>query len=122
MRGLRESSPTIRRCSNRSEPSSRRTDRHAGCSTWSGHAVTSRRLTPPCATFTFAASRRAASASSRIESTAHMAPPQHSPASAQLIRQALALHRQGRLSEAEGLYASVLARRPDDFDASYFLG
>jgi predicted O-linked N-acetylglucosamine transferase (SPINDLY family) len=47
---------------------------------------------------------------------------QPSPASAQAIQQALGLHRQGRLFEAEGLYASVLARRPDHFEASYLLG
>ena len=35
-----------------------------------------------------------------------------SPA-AQTIQQALGLHRQGRLFEAEGLYASILAERPN---------
>jgi protein O-GlcNAc transferase len=48
--------------------------------------------------------------------------PQSSPASAQAIQQALALHRQGRLAEAEGLYVSVLAQRPNNFEACYFLG
>ncbi len=47
--------------------------------------------------------------------------PQTSPASAQVVEQALALHRQGRLLEAESLYRSLLARRPDHFEASYLL-
>jgi predicted O-linked N-acetylglucosamine transferase (SPINDLY family) len=51
-------------------------------------------------------------------------PPSPPPgaAFAQIIQQALALHRQGRLFEAEGLYASVLARRPEHFEACYLLG
>jgi predicted O-linked N-acetylglucosamine transferase (SPINDLY family) len=48
--------------------------------------------------------------------------PQSSPSAAQVVQQALALHRQGRLLEAEGLYRSVLARRPEHFEASYLLG
>jgi len=47
--------------------------------------------------------------------------PQTSPAAAQ-VEQALALHRQGRLFEAEQLYRSLLARRPAHFEASYLLG
>jgi predicted O-linked N-acetylglucosamine transferase (SPINDLY family) len=34
----------------------------------------------------------------------------------------MGLHRQGRLSEAAALYGSVLARRPEHFEASYLLG
>ena len=41
---------------------------------------------------------------------------------AQLVQQALGLHRQGRLNEAEGLYQAVLARHPAHFEASYLLG
>jgi protein O-GlcNAc transferase len=48
--------------------------------------------------------------------------PPSGAAFAQVVQQALALHRQGRLFEAEGLYASVLARRPDHFEACYLLG
>lgn len=48
--------------------------------------------------------------------------PQAGPALAQTVQQALGLHRQGRLLEAERLYASVLAQRPDHFEASYLLG
>jgi protein O-GlcNAc transferase len=48
--------------------------------------------------------------------------PQPSPPAAQVVQQALALHRQGRLTEAEGLYRSVVARRPEQFEASYLLG
>jgi predicted O-linked N-acetylglucosamine transferase (SPINDLY family) len=48
--------------------------------------------------------------------------PQSGPAFAQTIQQAMGLHRQGRLPEAETLYASVLAQRPDHFEASYLLG
>jgi protein O-GlcNAc transferase len=48
--------------------------------------------------------------------------PPSAPAFAQAVQQALGLHRQGRLFEAEGLYASVLARRPDHFEASYLMG
>jgi protein O-GlcNAc transferase len=48
--------------------------------------------------------------------------PQSGPAFAQAIQQGLGLHRQGRLFEAEALYASVLAQRPDHFEASYLLG
>jgi protein O-GlcNAc transferase len=40
----------------------------------------------------------------------------------QVVGQALALHRQGRFDQAEALYRSALARRPDHFEASYFLG
>ncbi len=38
------------------------------------------------------------------------------------LQQALALHHQGRLAEAERLYAAVLAVRPDHFDALQMLG
>lgn len=48
--------------------------------------------------------------------------PQTSPTPAQVVEQALALHRQGRLLEAESLYRSLLAGRPDHFEASYLLG
>ena len=48
--------------------------------------------------------------------------PQSSPGAAQVVQQALGLHRQGRLLEAEALYRSVLARRPEHFEASYLLG
>jgi predicted O-linked N-acetylglucosamine transferase (SPINDLY family) len=48
--------------------------------------------------------------------------PQPSPSAAQVVQQALGLHRQGRLYEAEALYGSVLARRPEHFEASYLLG
>jgi tetratricopeptide (TPR) repeat protein len=40
----------------------------------------------------------------------------------QTLQVALQLHRQGRLAEAEGLYAAILAKRPDDVDANHFLG
>src|SRR5215470_6775520 len=48
--------------------------------------------------------------------------PQSSPTAAQVVQQALGLHRQGRLFEAEALYGSVLAQRPQHFEASYLLG
>jgi protein O-GlcNAc transferase len=48
--------------------------------------------------------------------------PQSGPAAAQIVQQALGLHRQGRLFEAEALYGSVLAERPEHFEASYLLG
>jgi len=48
--------------------------------------------------------------------------PQSTPSAAQVVQQALGLHRQGRLREADVLYQSVLAGKPDDFDASYLLG
>ena len=38
------------------------------------------------------------------------------------MHQALELHHQGRLAEAERLYAAVLAVRPDHFDALQMLG
>ena len=41
---------------------------------------------------------------------------------AQTIGEALALHRQGRLREAERLYARVLKATPDNFDALHLLG
>ncbi len=40
----------------------------------------------------------------------------------QTFAQALALHEQGRLSQAEPLYAAVLAERPNHFDALQMLG
>jgi tetratricopeptide (TPR) repeat protein len=40
----------------------------------------------------------------------------------QTLQAALQLHRQGRLAEAEQLYAAILAKRPNDFDANHFLG
>jgi protein O-GlcNAc transferase len=47
---------------------------------------------------------------------------QSSPTPAQVVQQALGLHRQGRLLEAEALYRAVLAQRPGHFEASYLLG
>jgi protein O-GlcNAc transferase len=44
------------------------------------------------------------------------------PALAQTVRQALALHRQGRLAEAERLYRAALAAQPRQFEALHFLG
>ena len=38
------------------------------------------------------------------------------------IKQGLALHRQGRLAEAERIYRDVLQRQPDHFDALHLLG
>jgi len=38
-------------------------------------------------------------------------------AAARSIQQALALHQQGRLEEANQIYNSILARDPRDFDA-----
>ncbi len=38
------------------------------------------------------------------------------------MHQALELHHQGRIAEAERLYAAVLAVRPDHFDALQMLG
>jgi protein O-GlcNAc transferase len=40
----------------------------------------------------------------------------------QVLAQALALHGQGRLAEAERLYASILAVRPDQIDALQMMG
>ena len=40
----------------------------------------------------------------------------------QTLAQALALHEQGRIDEAERLYAGILAVRPDHFDALQMLG
>lgn len=40
----------------------------------------------------------------------------------QAFAQALKLHEQGRLAEAERLYAAVLAVRPDHFDALQMMG
>jgi protein O-GlcNAc transferase len=38
------------------------------------------------------------------------------------IRQAMELHRQGRLTEAENLYAAILKAKPGNFDALHMLG
>ena len=40
----------------------------------------------------------------------------------QAFAQGLKLHEQGRLAEAERLYAAVLAVRPDHFDALQMMG
>ncbi len=40
----------------------------------------------------------------------------------QALAQALELHQQGRLADAEPLYAAILAVRPDHFDALHMLG
>jgi Flp pilus assembly protein TadD len=40
----------------------------------------------------------------------------------QTIEQAKALHRMGRIAEAEAVYRSVLARNPREFDALHLLG
>ncbi len=40
----------------------------------------------------------------------------------QTLQLAIQLHRQGRLDEAERLYAAVLAKRPNDVDANHLLG
>jgi len=44
------------------------------------------------------------------------------PTLAQTVRQALSLHRQGRLAEAERLYRAALAQQPRQFEALHFLG
>ena len=51
-------------------------------------------------------------------------PPRRTPggAVAQRIEQAIALHRQGRLEDAEALYRQVLRRDPRQADALHFLG
>jgi protein O-GlcNAc transferase len=41
---------------------------------------------------------------------------------AQTVQQALTLHRQGRLAEAERLYRAALAKQPRQFEALHFLG
>ena len=41
---------------------------------------------------------------------------------ARTFQQALELHHQGRIAEAEPLYAAVLALRPEHFDALQMLG
>ncbi len=49
--------------------------------------------------------------------------PQIAPEDVQnLLSQAMALHQQGRLDEAENLYSTILAARPGHGDASHFLG
>ena len=54
--------------------------------------------------------------------------PQAQPSSAkalnvpQVLAQAVELHQQGRLADAERLYAAILAVRPDQFDALHHLG
>ena len=40
----------------------------------------------------------------------------------QLLQQAVALHQRGDLSQAEALYAEVLRREPDNFDALHLMG
>jgi protein O-GlcNAc transferase len=47
---------------------------------------------------------------------------QRAPDLAQAIQQAVDLHRQGRLTQAEDLYRAILARRPQHFDALHYLG
>jgi protein O-GlcNAc transferase len=44
------------------------------------------------------------------------------PTLAQTVQQALTLHRQGRLAEAERLYRAALAKQPRQFEALHFLG
>jgi tetratricopeptide (TPR) repeat protein len=40
----------------------------------------------------------------------------------QVLAQAVELHQQGRLADAERLYTAILAVRPDQFDALHYLG
>ena len=49
-------------------------------------------------------------------------PTPQSPNVPQAFAQGLKLHEQGRLAEAERLYAAVLAVRPDHFDALQMMG
>jgi len=55
-----------------------------------------------------------------VRSFAAVQPPQFNIA--QSMQDAVALHRQGRLREAEKLYARVLKAAPDNFDALHLLG
>ena len=55
----------------------------------------------------------------RSDPAAHPPPP---PAIAQRLRQALALHQQGRLAEAEAAYRAILADAPGQFDALHLAG
>jgi Flp pilus assembly protein TadD len=45
-----------------------------------------------------------------------------SPSTAGSVQQALALHRDGKLSEAERFYKAVLSVNPGDFDALHLCG
>ena len=38
------------------------------------------------------------------------------------LQQGVALHQQGRLAEAEGIYLQILQQQPNHFDALHFLG
>jgi tetratricopeptide (TPR) repeat protein len=38
------------------------------------------------------------------------------------LQKAIALHQQGQLADAEGLYRQILASEPDHFDALHLLG
>jgi tetratricopeptide (TPR) repeat protein len=51
-----------------------------------------------------------------------MNPPPPQSSLTQIVEQALAFHRQGRLDDAEKIYARVLKSYPDHFDALHLLG
>ncbi|HVY59093.1 MAG TPA: tetratricopeptide repeat protein [Xanthobacteraceae bacterium] len=51
-----------------------------------------------------------------------MPPPAHRHRAAQAVGEALALHQQGRLADAEKSYRQVLARDPRNFDGLHLLG
>ena len=48
--------------------------------------------------------------------------PSQSHTTSQLLQQAVALHQRGDLAQAEALYAEVLRREPDHFDALHLMG
>ena len=46
----------------------------------------------------------------------------HAPSTTQLLKQAVTLHKAGERAQAEKLYADVLRREPDNFDALHLMG
>src|SRR5262249_28150774 len=85
----------------------------------------SRRRTPSCGAATRTACRRKASRSTGDDCGMNNTPPsgrQREIDTAAAFEQAMALHRSGRVTEAEALYRSIIAVAPRHFDSLHLLG
>src|SRR6516225_8559972 len=101
----------------------RKTGSAVRCSTPTSRAGTSRPPTARCGdSIGTARPRRASRSSPGMASKAKAKAPPLDRATAAMLERAAALHRGGKLAEAETLYRGILATDEQQFDALHLLG